>query len=101
MTNNEIAAELYLSAKTVSRHLSNIFTKIGVIVPRRRHRLRLRARPRRPPPLDPSQPTFTSACAPGPISMGSELAALEEVDGVLHADHAEVAAAPAMLSWTA
>jgi ATP/maltotriose-dependent transcriptional regulator MalT len=30
MTNNEIAAELYLSAKTVSRHLSNIFTKIGV-----------------------------------------------------------------------
>ncbi len=30
MTNNEIASELYLSAKTVSRHLSNIFTKIGV-----------------------------------------------------------------------
>jgi ATP/maltotriose-dependent transcriptional regulator MalT len=30
MTNNEIAAELFLSAKTVSRHLSNIFTKIGV-----------------------------------------------------------------------
>jgi ATP/maltotriose-dependent transcriptional regulator MalT len=30
MTNNEIAAELHLSAKTVSRHLSNIFTKIGV-----------------------------------------------------------------------
>jgi DNA-binding NarL/FixJ family response regulator len=29
-TNNEIAAELYLSIKTVSRHLSNIFTKIGV-----------------------------------------------------------------------
>jgi len=29
-TNNEIAADLYLSAKTVSRHLSNIFTKIGV-----------------------------------------------------------------------
>jgi ATP/maltotriose-dependent transcriptional regulator MalT len=29
-TNNEIAAELYLSAKTVSRHVSNIFTKIGV-----------------------------------------------------------------------
>ena len=30
MTNNEIAATLVLSAKTVSRHLSNIFTKIGV-----------------------------------------------------------------------
>jgi ATP/maltotriose-dependent transcriptional regulator MalT len=30
LTNNEIAARLYLSAKTVSRHLSNIFTKIGV-----------------------------------------------------------------------
>ena len=29
-TNNEIADELYLSAKTVSRHVSNIFTKIGV-----------------------------------------------------------------------
>jgi ATP/maltotriose-dependent transcriptional regulator MalT len=30
MTNNEIAGELFLSAKTVSRHLSNIFTKIDV-----------------------------------------------------------------------
>jgi ATP/maltotriose-dependent transcriptional regulator MalT len=30
LTNNEIASRLYLSAKTVSRHLSNIFTKIGV-----------------------------------------------------------------------
>ena len=30
LTNNEMAAELHLSAKTVSRHLSNIFTKIGV-----------------------------------------------------------------------
>jgi ATP/maltotriose-dependent transcriptional regulator MalT len=30
LTNNEIAGELQLSAKTVSRHLSNIFTKIGV-----------------------------------------------------------------------
>ncbi|MFL6204321.1 MAG: LuxR C-terminal-related transcriptional regulator [Acidimicrobiales bacterium] len=29
-SNNEVAAELYLSVKTVSRHLSNIFTKIGV-----------------------------------------------------------------------
>jgi ATP/maltotriose-dependent transcriptional regulator MalT len=30
LTNNDIAAALFLSAKTVSRHLSNIFTKIGV-----------------------------------------------------------------------
>jgi ATP/maltotriose-dependent transcriptional regulator MalT len=30
MSNKEIAAALYLSVKTVSRHLSNIFTKIGV-----------------------------------------------------------------------
>jgi ATP/maltotriose-dependent transcriptional regulator MalT len=30
MTNNEIASSLCLSIKTVSRHLSNIFTKIGV-----------------------------------------------------------------------
>lgn len=30
LTNNEIAARLFLSAKTVSRHLSNIFTKISV-----------------------------------------------------------------------
>jgi ATP/maltotriose-dependent transcriptional regulator MalT len=30
LTNNDIASELYLSVKTVSRHLSNIFTKIGV-----------------------------------------------------------------------
>lgn len=30
LTNNDIAAALFLSAKTISRHLSNIFTKIGV-----------------------------------------------------------------------
>jgi DNA-binding CsgD family transcriptional regulator len=30
MTNKDIAADLVLSEKTVSRHLSNIFTKIGV-----------------------------------------------------------------------
>jgi DNA-binding NarL/FixJ family response regulator len=29
-TNKEIAGELFLSEKTVSRHLSNIFTKVGV-----------------------------------------------------------------------
>lgn len=30
MTNNEIASSLYLGIKTVSRYVSNIFTKIGV-----------------------------------------------------------------------
>jgi DNA-binding NarL/FixJ family response regulator len=29
-TNRAIAAELYLSEKTIARHLSNIFTKLGV-----------------------------------------------------------------------
>lgn len=30
LTNQEVAAALFLSVKTISRHLSNIFTKIGV-----------------------------------------------------------------------
>jgi ATP/maltotriose-dependent transcriptional regulator MalT len=30
LTNREIAGELYLSEKTVARHVSNIFTKLGV-----------------------------------------------------------------------
>jgi len=30
LTNNDIAGQLHLSTKTVSRHLSNIFSKIGV-----------------------------------------------------------------------
>ena len=29
-TNPQIAAELYLSDKTIARHLSNIFTKLNV-----------------------------------------------------------------------
>ena len=29
-TNNEVARQLYISVKTVARHVSNIFTKIGV-----------------------------------------------------------------------
>ena len=30
MANRQIAAELFLSEKTVARHLSNIFTKLDV-----------------------------------------------------------------------
>jgi DNA-binding NarL/FixJ family response regulator len=30
MTNHAIAAQLYISERTVHRHVSNIFTKIGV-----------------------------------------------------------------------
>ncbi|MEK8227217.1 LuxR C-terminal-related transcriptional regulator [Oerskovia sp. M15] len=29
-TNRAVAAELYLSEKTVARHLSNLFTKLGL-----------------------------------------------------------------------
>ena len=35
-TNRAIAADLFLSEKTVARHLSNIFTKLGVAVAGRR-----------------------------------------------------------------
>ena len=50
-TNRAIAAELFISEKTVARHVSNIFTKLGLSSPVGGHRLRLRARPRlgRPP----------------------------------------------------
>ena len=41
-TNRAIAAELVLSERTVDRHVSNIFAKLGVSS-RRGHRLRLRA----------------------------------------------------------
>ena len=30
MTNRAVAAELFLSEKTVARHVSNVFTKLGV-----------------------------------------------------------------------
>lgn len=30
MTNQEVARQLYVSAKTVEFHLSNIFTKLGI-----------------------------------------------------------------------
>ena len=50
-TNRAIATELVLSEKTVARHVSNIFAKLGVSSPRGGDRVRLRARPRlgRPP----------------------------------------------------
>ncbi len=44
-TNKAIAAELVLSERTVDRHVSNIFAKLGVSSRRRGDRLRLRARP--------------------------------------------------------
>ena len=42
-TNKQIAAELFLSEKTVARHLSNIFAKIGVTSRVGRDRVRVRA----------------------------------------------------------
>ena len=42
-TNRAIAAELVLSEQTVARHVSNIFAKLGRVLARRGHRLRLRA----------------------------------------------------------
>ena len=44
-TNRAIAVELFLSEKTVARHVSNIFTKLGPVVPVGGHRIRVRARP--------------------------------------------------------
>jgi DNA-binding NarL/FixJ family response regulator len=35
MTNQEVARELYVSAKTVEFHLSNVFTKLGITSARR------------------------------------------------------------------
>ena len=45
-TNRSIAADLFLSEKTVARHVSNIFTKLGSVEQGGGHCLRLRARPR-------------------------------------------------------
>ena len=45
-TNRAIATELFISEKTVARHVSNIFTQAGALVPGRGHRVRLQARPR-------------------------------------------------------
>ena len=43
-SNKEIAEELFLCPKTVARHLSNIFAKIGTRLPGRRHGVRVRQR---------------------------------------------------------
>ena len=44
-TNRAIAERLGISEKTVARHMSNIFTKLGFVQPGGGHRLRLPARP--------------------------------------------------------
>ena len=44
-TNRAVGAELHISDKTVARHLSNIFAKLGLSSRCRGDRLRLRARP--------------------------------------------------------
>ena len=44
-TNKVIAKQLFLSEKTVDRHVSNIFAKVERRLARRRHRLRVPARP--------------------------------------------------------
>ena len=43
-TNRAIAAALVLSERTVDRHVSNIFAKLGVSIARRGHGVRVRAR---------------------------------------------------------
>ena len=45
-TNRSVAADLFLSEKTVARHVSNIFNKLGRVEQGSRDRLRLRARSR-------------------------------------------------------
>ncbi len=42
-TNKAIAAELVLSERTVDRHVSNIFAKLGRLLTRRGNGLRVRA----------------------------------------------------------
>ena len=45
-TNRTIAAELFISEKTVASHVSHIFTKLGRRLPVGRDGIRLRPRPR-------------------------------------------------------
>jgi DNA-binding NarL/FixJ family response regulator len=49
----EIAATLFLSEKTVARHLSNIFTKTGVTSRTRRRHVRALSRPGLTPAASP------------------------------------------------